>query len=445
MTRRSFAQAIGALLLAATITGGGVALAARASGSNPILSGPSVLVDQPQAKPGERVRVSVEGFDAPYVTVSICGNEARRGSTDCDLVGSKGFELLDGGELTWTELVVSEPPAPCPCVIRVSTPTSDVVSVVPFSVTGHPVEELSGPRRDDPLVEIVVKPELASVGVFGWMRASLGGASDYDVTVSVHNLTQDTLRRVSLDGSVGRDEFDVSTTFDLKNPGVLAGGQTSTQVVRVRVPAPAIGTFVWRVSAGGAGPTVTTLVDRRETPWMLIVLVGLLILDIALVMTRWLTARRARREADAAANVAAVVDATHDRADRRRDRRPRTDRRLTVRPQRSATSRATFTPNATTASTAAIHAFGFPRRPARIANGTATNAAGKTITAAMAKYHASIAVGYGGMRGSYSKAIFRPMGATPLTPKMVASFSSSVICSGSRTSPASPRGSGVVK
>jgi hypothetical protein len=304
---RSFAQAVGALLLAATITGGGVALAARVTASNPVLTGPSVLVDQPQAKPGERVRVSVEGFQAPYVTVSICGNKARRGSSDCDLVGSKGFELLPDGALTWTELVVTEPPAPCPCVIRVSTSTNDIVSVVPFSVTGHPVEELSGPQPDDPLVEILVEPKPVSDGMFGWMRASLGGATDYDVTVSVHNLTQDILRRVALDGSVGRDEFDISTTFDLKNPGVLAGGQTSIQTVRVRLPAPALGTFVWRVSAGGAGPTVTTLVERRDIPWMLIVLVGLLVVDLALVVTRWLTARRVRRDAQAAAMAAAAA------------------------------------------------------------------------------------------------------------------------------------------
>jgi hypothetical protein len=294
---RSFAQAVGALLLAAAVTGGGVALAAHAPGSNPVLSGPSVLVDQQQAKPGERVRVSVEGFEAPYVTVSICGNKARRGSSDCDMVGSKGFELLPDGALTWTRMVVTEPPAPCPCVIRVATSTEDIVSVVPFSVTGHPVEELSGPQTNDPLVEILVAPKPVSDGMVGWMRASLGGATDYDVTVSVHNLTQDTLQRVALDGSVGRDEFDILSSFDLKKPGVLAGGQTSVQTVRVRLPAPTLGTFVWRVSASGAGPTVTTLVDRRDIPWMLIVLVGLLIVDIALVVTRWLTARRVRREA----------------------------------------------------------------------------------------------------------------------------------------------------
>jgi hypothetical protein len=306
---RSLAQFAGAALLLVALTGGGVALAARLSSSTPVTTGPSVLVDQPTAKPGERVRVSVEGFEAQYVTVSICGNEARRGSPDCDLVGSKGFELQPEGQLTWTELVVTEPPAPCPCVIRVSTPLNDIVSVVPFTVVGHPVEELSGPAPDDPLVEILVTPTPVSGGALGWVRSSLGGAADYDVTVSVHNLTNDTLRRVSLDGSVGRDEFDISTIFDLKNPGVLPGGQTSTQVVRVRLPAPAIGTFVWRVSAGGAGPTVTTLVEKRATPGLLIVLVGLLIVDIALLLTRWLTSRRARREAEAALAAMAAADA----------------------------------------------------------------------------------------------------------------------------------------
>ena len=294
-----------AALLAGVAAGTVNAHADRTDSTSPITSGPAVLVDQPQAAPGERVRVSVEGFEADYVTVTICGNQARRGSSDCDLVGSKGFELLADGQLTWTELVVTAPPAPCPCVIRVSTPTSDIISVVPFTVKGHPIEELSGPRTDDPLVEVTVTPVVVADGALGWMRGSLGGATDYDVTVSVRNLTNDTLRRVSLAGSVGRDEFDVSTTFDLKNPGVLPGGQTSTQTVRVRVPAPAVGTFVWRVSAGGAGPTVTTLVEHRAIPWMLIVLVALLIVDVALVMTRWLTARRARRNA---AEVVALAD-----------------------------------------------------------------------------------------------------------------------------------------
>ncbi len=287
-------------VVASLVLGGGAALAHPAS-APPVGQGPTVLVSRPEAAPGERVRVSAEGFDASYVTVSICGNDARRGSRDCDMVGSKGFELLPDGELTWTEMVVTEPPAPCPCVVRVSTPTSDVVSVVSFKVTGHPEEEVAAPRPDDPLLEVIVRPVPVSNGLAGWLRSGLGGGSDFDVTVSVHNLTKDVLRRVSMEGSVGRDEFDISTTFDLKNPGVLSGGQTSSQVVRVRVPAPSLGTFVWRVSASGAGPIVTTLVNRRDTPWLLVVLLVVLILDIGLIVMRWLTSRRARLAAEQAA------------------------------------------------------------------------------------------------------------------------------------------------
>lgn len=300
--RRSIASLL-ALVVALTCVGG---IAAASPAAAPIGQGQTVLVSRPEAAPGERVRVSVEGFDASYVTVSICGNEARRGSRDCDMVGSKGFELLPDGALSWTEMLVTAPPAPCPCVVRVSTPTSDVVSVASFKVTGHPVEEVAAPRPDDPLVEVTVRPVQVSNGLGGWLRSGLGGGADFDVTVSVHNLTADTLRRVSLEGSVGRDEFDISTTFDLKNPGVLSGGQTTSQVVRVRVPAPTIGTFVWRVSASGAGPIVTTLVDHRDTPWLLVVLLVVLVLDIGLLATRWLTSRRARIAAQQAAAAAAV-------------------------------------------------------------------------------------------------------------------------------------------
>ena len=279
----------------------GVALTTEVIAASPSTTGPSVLVDQGTASPGDRVRVSVEGFDAPYVTVSICGNQARHGSTDCDMVGSKGFELRPAGALTWTELVVTEPPAPCPCVIRVSTPLNDIVSAIPFVVEGHPIEELSGPTPDDPLVEVIVRPEPAAHGLMSWMRASLGGASEYDVTVSVRNLTTDTLRRVVLDGSVGRDQLDVTTSFDLKAPGVLGPGQTSTQTVQVRLPAPTVGSFVWRVTANGAGPSVTTYVNDRPVPWMLIVLVGFLLIDVVLLVMRWRIARRARAAASAIA------------------------------------------------------------------------------------------------------------------------------------------------
>ncbi|MFZ4719823.1 MAG: hypothetical protein ACOYMR_10380 [Ilumatobacteraceae bacterium] len=282
--------------------------AAHAAGGT--TTGGRVLVDPGTAKPGERIRVSVEGFDADYVTVSFCGNEARRGSADCDQPGSKGFELRPDGELTFTEMIVSAPPVPCPCVVRVTTPLNDVVTVAPFVVEGHPVEELAAPAPDAPLVEVTVQPKPADVGVFPWMRASLGGAKDYDVTVSVRNMTNDPLRRVVLDGSVGRDEFDVTTSFDLENPGLLGGGQSFSQTVRVRIPAPTVGSFVWRVSAGGAGPTVTTLVDERPVPWMLIAVLGFLLIDLVLLVMRWRISRRAKAaEAAAAAQMEADIAA----------------------------------------------------------------------------------------------------------------------------------------
>jgi cytochrome c oxidase subunit IV len=43
------------------------------------------------------------------------------------------------------------------------------------------------------------------------------------------------------------------------------------------------------------------LVDRRDTPWLLVVLLVVLILDVGLIVMRWLTSRRARLAAERAA------------------------------------------------------------------------------------------------------------------------------------------------
>jgi hypothetical protein len=68
------------------------------------------------------------------------------------------------------------------------------------------------------------------------------------------------------------------------------------QTVRVRMPAPAIGTFLFTATAAGAGPSVTGVERIHRTPWLLIVLVGVLILDIGLLAIRRLMARRAHRD-----------------------------------------------------------------------------------------------------------------------------------------------------
>ena len=59
------------------------------------------------------------------------------------------YGVLDvDGDSTVAVIPVSNPPAPCPCVVRVSTTDFDQIAVTPIVVTGHETSDLvdSGQR-----------------------------------------------------------------------------------------------------------------------------------------------------------------------------------------------------------------------------------------------------------------------------------------------------------
>ena len=129
------------------------------------------------------------------------------------------------------------------------------------------------------------------------MRASLGGPSTFQVTVTVKNLTTELLRHVAVSGSVGRGEEDSVVSVPLADPGEIGPGQTRKQVVTVKIPAPTFGSLHWRVAASGAGPTVTVISTTRHRPLMLTVLAMILVLDVAFYLIRRRMRRRTAREA----------------------------------------------------------------------------------------------------------------------------------------------------
>ena len=52
----------------------------------------------PQLQPGDRVIVSLVGWTARNVTLSVCGNLARRGAVDCNLIASQALKLVSAPE-----------------------------------------------------------------------------------------------------------------------------------------------------------------------------------------------------------------------------------------------------------------------------------------------------------------------------------------------------------
>lgn len=278
-------------------------VATPASASDGSTTGPTVSLDPAQVKPTDFLTVTIKGFTATYVVISVCGNEARRGSSDCNMPGSEGLRIDNQGVggLTIDRIPIAAPPADCPCVIRVSSRDTGEIAVAPLVLIGHPVSPVVDPVGLGNPIDVAITATPKPSGFLETFRAGLGGPTRYDVTVTVHNHSSVPLTKIKVYGSAGRKSDDNLAQLDLVDPGALKAGQTWRQTVSVVVPAPSFGSVDWSVTASGAGPTVTATSSSRHRPMLLIVIVMILAADIAFLLIRMLIRRHATQDARRAA------------------------------------------------------------------------------------------------------------------------------------------------
>lgn len=255
--------------------------------------GPSVELDRTAAAPGEAVVATLYGFTASSVTVAVCGNLAKRGSVDCNVIAGTSEAIDRRLPATVTQHVVHAPPAPCPCLVRVTSTGSDEFAVAPLEVIGHPTGPTVGPASGSG-VEVHVRATRARAGLVAWFRAALGGPTAYDVAISVRNVGTEAIDSVALTGSAGRSAEDDLVALDLPAIDAIAPGQSWTEVVRATVEAPVLGRYVWRVQAAGSvgGPVVATG-SVVHVPLLLYVIAAALMFDLGVVLMR---ARRRRHD-----------------------------------------------------------------------------------------------------------------------------------------------------
>lgn len=267
---------------------GGVAVAQSTT------TGPTVVLLRDELAPGDRMDFSLDGFDGSAVIISICGNDALRGSVDCNMIESEGLRLNRGGGTTLSSIPVAVPPAPCPCLVRVVDADNTQLAVAPLVIIDHPVAPTVGPSGFVQPFVVEISADQASAGISERLRSSAAGATTYDVTVQVRNRSSQPVERVVLAGSVGRNSNEDLVVLDLADPGSIKPGQTWEEVVQAELPSPVWGEAVWQVTASGNGPSVTATTTTNHRPWLLIVLIVVLILDLLILAAR-LVVRLVRR------------------------------------------------------------------------------------------------------------------------------------------------------
>ncbi len=257
--------------------------------------GPAISAETPEGRPGDTVLVHLSGFRAGAVVVSVCGNEARRGSSDCDQPGGTGRRLNDPTGTTVTDMTVTAPPVPCPCVLLAASAGFDEVATTPFTVAGHPSAPVQEPSTDPPL-EVSLRAFESPRGLLDRLRADLGGPTEYEVEVTVRNSSSRPVGGVELEVTASRSGGDDVASAMARGPEAIAPGEQWRTTIRRQLPAPAVGRFVWSASVSGQGvPAATQARDIDRLPAGLVLLVAVLVLDVGAVVGSRVVSHRARR------------------------------------------------------------------------------------------------------------------------------------------------------
>lgn len=264
-------------------------------------TGPAVVLDKTSAEPDEYVVLTITGFISDRVLIEFCGNEARRGSADCNLSKGEGLRLDRGADgATIHRVPVSEPPADCPCIVRLTSRDTGELAVAPIEITGHPVGDLVDPPVVGPLVTATVSAKESPDGMMSFMRGALGGPARFEVTVTVTNTSTYTLKSARASTTFRRGPDDSWRSVEIDGPGIVIPGQTWSQSAYVTVPAPSFGEIEWQVVVNGAGPNVTASSTTTHRPVLLIIAVLLLVVLIGLLLMRVLMRRHRAKPADEA-------------------------------------------------------------------------------------------------------------------------------------------------
>jgi hypothetical protein len=95
--------------------------------------GPSVGLVVKEIAVGSTVSIRLSDFTAKVLTVTVCGNEGRRGSVDCNVPDAKTVEVPSDSKVFLADFIVTKPPAPCPCIIQAASDRFDEVAVAAFT------------------------------------------------------------------------------------------------------------------------------------------------------------------------------------------------------------------------------------------------------------------------------------------------------------------------
>lgn len=264
--------------------------------------GPLVQVTPAETAPGGAVHVELDGWPESVVTAQVCGNGARRGSSDCDQIGGESIRIPVSGHEN-LRVRVQAPPVGCPCVVRVSTVRGEVVRTVPISVAGIPDGVDLAPAQVTPAATALrVRATVAGPGgPLGTVGRALGVVSRRTLVLSVRNGSSIPATDLRLAGSVGRPGR-AGTPLSAVLP-TIEPGAVGTARVPFGLPFPASGPVEVRGVVAGLDVPIPVVVTTTSDPWLAELGLPVLLLVVARLARR----RSAHRSASVAPRFESTV------------------------------------------------------------------------------------------------------------------------------------------
>ncbi len=246
---------------------------------------------------GAPVVVRGEGWPAARLAqVQVCGNQARRGSPDCDQGRAVTVPVEADGSFA-TLLTLAVPPVACPCVVRATSAGGPQSVVVPITLDGtSPEARVVDPadRRDRRLE--IVGAEIAGGGPW---TAWFGAPPRRTVSFTVRNVGNVVVADPAFTIAVGRGEHP-SGLVDAPRLGSLAPGEERVFVVSLDFGPVAFGSYTVRGDVTGLDQPAGFQVEGSAHPWLGVVSVAAI---VQLVLLGWRNRLRSRLVPAAAAVV----------------------------------------------------------------------------------------------------------------------------------------------
>ena len=175
-------------------------------------------------------------------------------------------------------VLLVQPPTDCPCVIRASTVTNELMRDAPVTIVGIP----TGPAPAPAATSVSAQGVTARAEVIdddSWTDA-FGVGVTRTLRITLHNRGQSATPSLEIGGGVGRS-VEHGESFRTRDMGSLAPGARRSVDIPISLSTPAHGDYVVFGTVYGLDAPVQFRAEATNDPWAL-----WLLLPVSLVVRR---------------------------------------------------------------------------------------------------------------------------------------------------------------